>query len=122
MIPNDKCTGEPHTVYKALTGTFTSIAAYWSEQMGVIPKEQLALKKVTRGCLDALAIDDMLRREAKWRERDMVVGWINFQKAYDLVPHNLILEVLKTVRVRALMGNKSCCQGHPQVCHRHPAE
>ena len=67
--------------------------------MGVIPKEQLALKKGTRGCLDALAIDDMLGREAKWRERDMVVGWIYFQKAYDLVPHNLILQVLKTVRV-----------------------
>ena len=54
MVPNGECTGEPHqfrpitclnTIYKALTGTFTSIAAYWSEQMGVIPKEQLALKK-----------------------------------------------------------------------------
>ena len=74
MIPKDECTGEPHqfqpisclnTIYKALTGTFARIAAYWSEQMGVIPKEQLAMKKGTRGCLDALAIDDMLGREAK---------------------------------------------------------
>ena len=67
--------------------------------MEVIPKDQLALKKGTRGCLDALAIDDMLGREAKWRERDMAVGWIDFQKAYDMVPHNLIQEVLKTVKV-----------------------
>ena len=29
----------------------------------------------------------------------MVVGWIYFQKAYNMVPHKLILEVLKTVRV-----------------------
>ena len=108
MIPKGECTCEPrqfrpitclNTTYKALTGTFARIAADWSEQMGVIPKEQLALKKGTRGCLDALAIDDMLGREAKWRERDMAVGWIDFQKAYDMVPHNLIQEVLKTVKV-----------------------
>ena len=32
-------------------------------------------------------------------ERDMAVGRIDLLKAYDLVPHNLIMEVLKTVRV-----------------------
>ena len=108
MIPKGKCTCEPHqfrpitclnTTYKALTGNFARIVADWSEHMGIIPKEQLALKKGTRGCLNALVIDDMLGREAKRRERDMAVGWIDFQKAYDMVPHNLILEVLKMVKV-----------------------
>ena len=66
--------------------------------------------------VSTLAIDDMLGREAKWKERDMSVGCIDFQKAYDLVPHSLILGVLKTVRVCRWVRKKPPANGPQTSC------
>ena len=45
---------------------------------GLLPPEQKALSKGTRGCLDA---------EVKRGKRDLAVAWVDFRKAFDQVPN-----------------------------------
>ena len=52
--------------------------------MGEIPDEQLAMKEGSRVCLDALAVHAMIGQEAKAKESNLAVCWID---SYDLVPH-----------------------------------
>ena len=61
-----------------------------------LPKQK-ALRKGTRGCLDALIIDQAVTDEAKKEKRDLSVAWVDYRMAYDLVPHRLINQVLRAV-------------------------
>ena len=56
------------------------------------------MRKGSSGCLDALAVDTMIGQDAKAKERNLAVCWIDFQKAYDLVPHELIRDSLRAIR------------------------
>ncbi len=51
-----------------------------------------------RGCLDALAIDAAVAEETKIDDRDLSVGWIDYQKAFDSVPHQWLRQVLRAIR------------------------
>ena len=37
----------------------------------------------------------MILREVKQRKKNLAVGWIDYRKAFDMIPHNWILECLK---------------------------
>ena len=37
----------------------------------------------------------MILREVKQRQKNLAVGWIDYRKAFDMIPHNWILECLK---------------------------
>ena len=52
-----------------------------------------------RGFLDSLVIDGAMAEEAKREKRDLLVAWIDYRKAYDLVPHRWIIKVLRAVSV-----------------------
>ena len=49
----------------------------------------------SHGTKDQLMIDKMVGLDCKTRRKNLAVYWINFQKAYDSVPHTWIREVLK---------------------------
>ncbi len=87
-----------NTSYKAFTGTLTSMLWRHVEEKQLLPPKQKALRKGRRGCLDALVIDAAVAEETKLDGRDMSVGWIDYQKAFDSVPHQWLLRVLKAVR------------------------
>ncbi len=107
MVPKGECMGEPHqfrpiaclnTAYKAYTGALTMILMHHAEATNIIPMEQKALRKGQRGCLDALMVDETVAMEAKLNTRDLAMGWVDYQKAYDRVPHKWLRGVLKSVR------------------------
>ena len=85
----------PNTCYKALTGMLAISLTDWGEQMGAISDEQLAMKKGLRGCVDALAVHTMIGQEAKTKESNLAVCWID---SYDLVLHELIRDSLRAIR------------------------
>ncbi len=64
----------------------------------VLPEEQKALRKGRRGCLDAHVIDSMVAAETKMKHRDLSVGWVDYQKAFDMVPHQWLKKMLKAIR------------------------
>lgn len=64
----------------------------------VLPEEQKALQKGKRGCLNALMIDAAVAAEAKVYQRNVSTPWIDFRKAFDMVPHKWINQMLKAIR------------------------
>ncbi len=56
------------------------------------------MKKGQRGSLDASTIDMIVAEEAVRNGRDLSVGWVDYRKAYDKVPHPWIGKVLKAIK------------------------
>ena len=51
-------------------------------------------KKRSRGTDDLLYIDKAVIREVKSRKKNLAMAWIDYKKAYDMVPHSWIKECL----------------------------
>ena len=43
---------------------------------------------------DQLYLGKMLLQEVKWRKKNLMMEWINYWKAYDMVAHPWMLESL----------------------------
>jgi len=71
----------------------------------ILPKEQYAVRRGRRGCLDALLIDSMVAREAKLRRRSLSVAWIDYWKAYHRVPHEWIQFLLQDISAPVVVGH-----------------
>jgi hypothetical protein len=107
MIPKEgNSTGEPgnfrpitclNTTYKLLTGLLTEMLAAHVWATDVLPEEQKAMRKGKRGCLDAIVIDEAIAAEAKLHRKSLSVAWIDYRKAFDMVPHTWLRKVLKAI-------------------------
>ncbi len=95
LIPKDGCTGRTdqfrpiaclNTSYKLLTGALAATLTEYVIGSGILPAEQKALRKGARGCLVVLTIDAAVTEEARKDKRDLSVAWVDYRKAYDLVP------------------------------------
>ena len=80
------------------TGMLTVLLNEHVNEYGVLPEEQKALRKGRRGCLDALVIDEVIARETKVFNRNLSMGWVDYRKAFDTVPHLRIRKALKAIR------------------------
>ena len=73
-------------------------------------------------------MDSSVCREARHHKRSLSVAWIDYTKAYDHVPHEWILEVIKSIGMQtievgdmSLPGDKVFCtagRGNPYTYHR----
>ena len=60
----------------------------------LLPEEQKGCRKRSRGTNDLLYIDRAVIREVKSRKKNLALTWIDYKKAYDMVPHSCIKECL----------------------------
>ena len=65
----------------------------------LIPQEQKGGRRKSRGTNDLLFIDKMIMREVKIRKQNLSMAWIDYKKAYDMVPHSLIIDCFEIVRI-----------------------
>ena len=68
-------------MYKLLTCALARILHRHALHFGMIPPEQKAMQKGSRGCLDALATDDAVSREARMDRRHLSMVWLDIKKA-----------------------------------------
>ena len=61
--------------------------------------EQKGCRRGYRGRKDYLMFDKVIMTDCKQRKTGHAMGWIDYQKAYDLVPHSWISETLEMVGV-----------------------
>jgi hypothetical protein len=104
MIPKGgNSSGEPdkfrpitflNTMYKLLTGVLTEVLYEHVMTQGLLPGKQKALRKGQRGCLDTLVIE-AIASEAKLYCRNLIVAWVDYRKAYNMVPHCWLRKVLR---------------------------
>ena len=65
------------------------------ESNKILPNEQKRCKRESRGTKDQLSIDKMVLKDCKRRHANLAMAWIDYRKAYDMVPHSWIIECLE---------------------------
>ena len=58
------------------------------DQQKLLPEEQKGCRKRSRGTNDLLYIDWTVIRGVKSRKKNLAMAWIDYKKAYDMVPHS----------------------------------
>ena len=82
-------------LWKILSGIFADKTYGHLEANNLLPFEQKGCRKDSRGTKDQLIIDKTVLKNCKRRLTNLCMAWIDFKKAYDMVPHSWILESLK---------------------------
>ena len=95
-------------MWKLLTGTLAEKLYQHFLLNKLLPDEQKGCRKRSRGTKDQLLIDKTLLREAKVKKRNLAMGWIDYRKAYDMVPHSWIIEMLSLVKVAGNVKDLLC--------------
>ena len=81
-------------MWKLLTGVIADQIYVHLDQETLLPKEQKRFRKGSRGTNDLLYIDRAVIKEVKSRNKNLAMAWIDYKKAYDMVPHSWIIECL----------------------------
>lgn len=86
-------------MWKLLTGILAEKLYGHLLAGGLLMDEQKGCRKRSRGTKDQLLIDKTVLKEAKGMKRSLAMGWIDYRKAYDMVPHSWIVEMLNLTKV-----------------------
>ena len=82
-------------MYKIISSIVTSRLTHHITANNLIPTEQKGNASNTFGTIDQLIINKMIMENAKLKKRNISTAWIDYRKAYDSVPHDWIVDVLK---------------------------
>ena len=63
----------------------------------MLPLEQKGFRKETRRTKDQLLIDRMVLTNCKRRHTNLAMAYVDYKKAYDMIPHAWILKGLQLV-------------------------
>ena len=80
-------------MWKLFTGIFAEGIYDHLKDNNLLPDEQKWCRKQSRGTKDQLLIDKAILKEAKRKSRRLAMAWVDYKKAYDMVPHSWLLEV-----------------------------
>lgn len=94
-----------NTCYKLLTSFVTAYLHQYVKERGVLPEEQVALRKGVWGCTHALILDQTLIADAlNQRQHPISVAWIDYAKAFDSLPHSYIKWLISALQVPKPLG------------------
>ena len=82
-------------IWKLLTGAIAEEMYNYLEREKILPEEQKARKRVSRGTKDQLLIHKTVLKDYKKRYTNLSMAWIDYRKAYDLVSHSWINECME---------------------------
>ncbi|XP_065055326.1 uncharacterized protein LOC135683871 [Rhopilema esculentum] len=86
-------------MWKILAGIVSESLYHHLENEKLLPEEQKGCRKQSRGTKDQLMIDKMVMKNCRRRLTNLCVAWIDYRKAYDMVPHSWILACLTMFNV-----------------------
>ena len=71
----------------------------------LFPDEQKGCCKGSRGTAELLYTDQHILNENKTRRKNLTMAWIDYKKAYDMVPHSWIINSLKMYKISYVVIN-----------------
>ena len=86
-------------MWKLLTGIFADKVYDHLMDNNLLPAEQKGCRRRSRGTKDQLLIDKAVMLQAKGKKRNLAMAWVDYKKAYDMVPHSWLLEVVSMMGV-----------------------
>ena len=72
---------------KLLTGVIAEEMYNYLEREKILLEQQKGCKRGSRGTKDQLLIDKTVLKDCRKRYTNLFMTWIDYRKAYDLVPH-----------------------------------
>ena len=81
-------------MWKLFTGILGEMLYQHLEERELLPKEQKGCQNNARGTKDQLLIDKMIIKNCKRRLIGLGMAWIDFRKAFDMVPHSWIIKCM----------------------------
>ena len=79
-------------MWKLLLGVIADQIYGHLDQQKLLPVEQKGSRKRSKGTNDLLYINWAVIREVRTRKNNLAIAWIDYKKAYDMVPHSWIKE------------------------------
>ena len=86
-------------IWKLLTGILAEEMYEHIEKTNLLAREQKRCKKGSRGTKDQLLIDEMIVKDCKKRLKSLAVAWIDYRKAYEMVPHSWVQKCMEVLGV-----------------------
>ena len=86
-------------MWKVLTGIAADHIYTCLEGAKLFPDEQKGCKRKARGTKNHLLMDKTIIKNCKRRHTNLSIAWIDYRKAYDMVPHSWIIECLNMIGV-----------------------
>ena len=86
-------------MWKILTAQIREEIYYSLTSRGLFPNEQKGCRKGSRGTAELLYIDQHILNESKNRRKNLAMAWIDYKKAYDMVPQSWIIKCLKMYKI-----------------------
>ena len=94
-------------MWKLLTGIIADKIYDHLLMNSILPYEQKGCRKGARGAKDQLLIDKVVLREVKMFRKNVAMAYIDYRKAYDMVPHSWIFEMMEVTGVTKNVGSLS---------------
>ena len=82
-------------MWKFLTRVIAEEMYNYLEREKILPEGQKGCKRRSRGTKDQLLIDKTVLKNCKKRHTNLSIAWIDYRKAYDLVPHSWVYECME---------------------------
>ena len=85
--------------WKILTAQIREEIYYSLINCGLFPDKQKGCRKGSRGTAELLYIYQHILNESKNRRKNLAMAWIDYKKAYDMVPQSWIINCLKIYKI-----------------------
>lgn len=87
------------TLYKITTGCLNEIIYSHVNSEHILCEEQKGCGKNAKGCKEQLTVDQVILEQAVTGSRNLFVAYVDYKKAFDSVPHDWMIEVLKQYNI-----------------------
>jgi len=87
------------TIYKLVTSIISRHTQKYMDDENLMPKEQKGCCSRSKGCKDQLLISKAILQECKRRKKNLCIARIDYQKAFDRVPHSWIIKSLELIGI-----------------------
>ena len=86
-------------MWKILTAQIKEEIYHSLTSRRLFPDEQKGCRKGSRGTAELLYLDKHILDESKTGGKNLAMAWIDYKKAYDMVPHSWIINSLKMYKI-----------------------
>jgi hypothetical protein len=92
-------------IYKILTSCISEIIYKHLETHNILAEQQKGCRKKSQGCKEQLIIDSVVSKLALRTKSDIYTMYIDYQKAFDSVPHSWLVSILKHYNINDIIIN-----------------
>lgn len=87
------------TLYKILTACISEIVYTHLDKYKILAEQQKGCRKASQGCKEQILIDSVILSQVCKTKSDLFTMYIDYQKAYDSVPHSWLIQVLEIYKI-----------------------